>query len=164
MGLAFGYILPSWISWGGRPMRGMRLKPGMPWSQATALPTELMCIWFFVMHACLVYLTNKCLNVSDWCLVLGWRNISFLYLLFFLFFFFFLFYCVHAFRRIHFYLYICVTLFFQPQCHIGEASTTSAVWAMSIKCLAQRHKPPPWPRLEMPWDPTIQIPRLYRLS
>ena len=66
------------------PLLRMRLKPGIPRSQATALPTELMCIWFFVMHACLVYLTNKCLNVSDWCLVLGWR----IYLILLLYYFF----------------------------------------------------------------------------
>ena len=126
-------------------------------SQATALLTELMCIWFSVMHACLVYLTNKCLNVSDWCLVLGRRLYLFLLLVYIIF-------CVQAFRRIHLYLYICLTLWFQSQCHIGEASMTSAVWAMTIKCLAQGHKPPPRPRLELPWDLTIEIPRLYRLS
>ena len=74
----------------------------------------------------------------------------------------YLFFCVHPFRRIHIYLYICVTLCFQPQRHIGKASPTSAVWAMWIKCLAQGHQPTA-PTKTRTWDPTIHIPRLYRL-
>ena len=55
----------------------------------------------------------------------------------------------------YFFICICVTPCFQPQCHI--VSPASAVWAIWIKCLAQGHKSATLTKVRT-WDPTIQIP------
>ena len=61
---------------------------------------------------------------------------------------------VHPFRRIHFYLYICVILCFQLQRHVDGASPTSAVYV----------EPAADPADTRTWDLSISRPALYRLS
>ena len=71
------------LAQGLNPLLRMRLKPGTP-TIPSHCSTDRANVYMVLCNACLFHiLTNKCLNVSDWCLVLGWR----LYLFFILFFF-----------------------------------------------------------------------------